>query len=481
MLTSKFATVADRLRRNLTAVNALRWHGLVLTLSQLLFHRSPPPDQLPSILNALVLALSFEQRSATGRSVGTSVRDAACFGIWYVFSWSPKQRLHEIGNADFELANRAVARRYTTKELQTIDTSTIRAGSGQEASTSILQILANELVTAATLDSAGNIRRGASAALQELIGRHPDTIDHGISVVQVVDYHAVALRSRAMMEVAVSASKLSSTYWLVILDGLLEWRGIGSPDVQSRRDTATTIGFLCVSQIEKVLKRVRHALQFTKDTQIEERHALLLSLAAIVKNIEKQIISRSLYDNLTAEDCSYDFFRDLPLTQRHFTSPALKPFLTAEAISCLVLAVGRASRVSVSFEKILKAGLSKRIEELQWSLQQYKDDLVIKAASEAMYELFSFLDDQAQNSLILLWISSLNGPKRKPRQYGIAMALGYAFPYKRLNDRLVADKIRDTLLSQAGDAEIETKVWTLRSLKTSILITAGTHIFKTFK
>jgi len=96
---------------------------------------------------------------------------------------------------------------------------------------SVLQILATELVVSASLDPAGNIRRGSSAALQELIGRHPNTIDEGIQVVQVVDYHAVALRSRAIMEVAFQSSLLSNTYLTGILDALLGWRGVGDADV----------------------------------------------------------------------------------------------------------------------------------------------------------------------------------------------------------------------------------------------------------
>lgn len=63
-------------------VNALKWHGLTLTLSHALFKRSASPSQLLDILNALVSALNFEQRTATGSSVGTNVRDAANFGIW---------------------------------------------------------------------------------------------------------------------------------------------------------------------------------------------------------------------------------------------------------------------------------------------------------------------------------------------------------------------------------------------------------------
>jgi len=100
---------------------------------------------------------------------------------------------------------------------------------------SVLQILATELVVSASLDPAGNIRRGSSAALQELIGRHPNTIDEGIQVVQVVDYHAVALRSRAIMEVAFQSSLLSNTYLTGILDALLGWRGVGDADVSEIR------------------------------------------------------------------------------------------------------------------------------------------------------------------------------------------------------------------------------------------------------
>ena len=140
--------------RNLSAVDPLRWHGLMLTLGHLLFRRSPPPYQLPEIIEALLLGLEFEQRSNVGTSLGVGVRDAACFGIW------------------------AVARKYSTKDLETISSTKV-AGVSLKQDTrpeSVLQILATCLVLSACLDPSGNIRRGSSAALQELIGRHPDTI-----------------------------------------------------------------------------------------------------------------------------------------------------------------------------------------------------------------------------------------------------------------------------------------------------------------
>lgn len=438
------------LRRNLSAVDALRWHGLVLTLSQLLFRRSAPPHQLPDVLNALILALSFEQRSTTGSSVGTSVRDAACFGIW------------------------AIARCYTTEELQAVDASTIKAGSSLESSTSLLQILANELICAATLDSAGNIRRGASAALQELIGRHPDTIEQGISVVQVVDYHAVALRSRAMIEVSVAVSSLSPLYWRAVLDSLLTWRGVGSPDTQSRRDTATAIGLLSESNLPTVLKRVRQTLRSTKNSQIEERHALLLSLAAIIQKFNQpQTMEQAQHLPVTNEGVG-NIFDDLSLNPKHFESPALRPTLTAEAVSSLIKAVSRVARVSSTLDSILKQDLKKRVEELQWCLKR-KESLIIHTASEAIYELFFAMDKETSTSAIWRWMMSLEvKSSSKLRNYGASMALAMAYHHKRPHDRPQANQIKDTLLAQTEGTDIDAKIWALRSLTSSVLAAEGT-------
>ena len=151
----------DSQTRDLSTVNPLEWHGLTLTLSQLLYRRAPPASQLAKIIAALVDGVNFEQRSTSGSSVGTNVRDAANLGIW------------------------AIARRYSTAELQAIDTNPVSFFvRGEDGG--VLQKLATVLVVSASLDPAGNIRRGSSAALQELIGRHPNTIIEGISLVQTV-------------------------------------------------------------------------------------------------------------------------------------------------------------------------------------------------------------------------------------------------------------------------------------------------------
>jgi len=248
---------------NFSAVDPQRWHGLTLTLSHLLFRSSASPALLPDILTTLYFALTFEQRSPTGNSTGGNVRDAANFGLW------------------------SLARRYTTAELMSVDNSITTSKSTGETTVKALQQAAYQLLTTACLDSIGNVRRGSSAALQELIGRHPNTIFEGISLVQTVDYQAVGLRSRAMTEVAVKAALLHPSYREVLLENLHGWRGVKAPDARSRRFAAVAVGSLtCLHGTNQdFLRSMDHMtsrLKRTKTRDVEERHGLLLSLAAIL-------------------------------------------------------------------------------------------------------------------------------------------------------------------------------------------------------
>ncbi|CAK7231987.1 hypothetical protein SBRCBS47491_008116 [Sporothrix bragantina] len=243
---------------DLTAIDPLEWHGLMLTLAHLLYRRSPPLEALPAIVRALQRGLAFERRSVSGSATGTNVRDAACFGIW------------------------ALARRYTTAELQPLQ---------------VLQMLATDLVVAGCLDPAGNIRRGSSAALQELIGRHPDTICEGIPVVQAVDYHAVALRSRAVTDVAQRATALSPPiYGVALREALVSWRGFADAgDAGARRVAAASFGqvtYLMATSGEdttapldyffKTIGTLVSKIKTLQARQVEERHGFLLALAAVL-------------------------------------------------------------------------------------------------------------------------------------------------------------------------------------------------------
>lgn len=308
--------------RDLSAVNNLEWHGLMLTLSHLLYRRSPPTEQLSDIVHALLLGLSFEQRSMAGGSIGTNVRDAACFGIW------------------------ALARRYTSDELLAVPTHSVFAAKAHPETSSIIQVLGTELVVTASLDSAGNIRRGASAALQELIGRHPDTVEQGIWVVQTVDYHSVARRSRAIEEVAVNATRLSSQYGEAIINTLLGWRGIGDLDASSRRVTGAAFGVLTyelsdlktgnsLARFKTTVQLLTERLKSLQPRQVEERHGLLLCFAAVLDKFPALLQKGTEQDNSSLTD---EILLTVSGLLENLQSTAYrKPELLAEAASRLVV------------------------------------------------------------------------------------------------------------------------------------------------
>lgn len=315
--------------RDLSAVNPLEWHGLMMTLGHLIYRRSPPAEKLTDIVNALILGLSFEQRSASGGSIGTNVRDAACFGIW------------------------ALARRYTTSELLAVPTGktishTTQHYTAREKQPSILQILASELVIAGCLDPAGNIRRGSSAALQELIGRHPDAVEKGIAVVQTVDYHAVALRSRAMGDVSLGVARVYKGYGAVVRDALLSWRVMSDADGAARRAAAASFGRLTaeltkddgeveggtVKGFEETIGMVMGKMRGLMPRQVEERHGLVLALAAVLDEVPG--ILRTCGDKEEVEELvqeGLEAVEGILADERKYR----RSELVAEAASCLVV------------------------------------------------------------------------------------------------------------------------------------------------
>ncbi|RYP16998.1 hypothetical protein DL767_010092 [Monosporascus sp. MG133] len=307
--------------RDITAVDASEWHGLMLTLSHLLYRRAPPPENLSDIIHALLMGLSFEKRNPSGGSVGTNVRDASCFGIW------------------------ALARRYSTAELLHVQTKSVLVARGHDKAASILQVIATELVVTASLDPAGNIRRGASAALQELIGRHPDTVEEGIAVVQTADYHTVALRARAIHQVALQATKLSIHYGRALLEATLGWRGIGDADANARRVAAASFGSLTVElakagktdpidRFNSSTELLLSSLKTLQARQVEERHGLLLSLAAVIDSLPLLLEAAK---PLKGSRVSSLLNAIQEILQDSRSNKYRKPELIAEAVSRLVV------------------------------------------------------------------------------------------------------------------------------------------------
>ncbi|KAL8747912.1 MAG: hypothetical protein Q9184_007535, partial [Pyrenodesmia sp. 2 TL-2023] len=276
--------------------------------------------KLTTIVGLLVHALDFEQRSPTGASIGSGVRDAACFGMW------------------------SVARRYTTEELSQVDASTTGSRNRTDTHTSVFRLLASELVLTATLDPEGNIRRAASAALQELVGRHPQKVPSGIDLVQIVDYQAVGLRSRAMTAVAAQAANLDALYLSAVCDGLLSWRTINSPDAAIRRRAADVIGEMFRCHGPAPLAPLPQLIESHQVRSLDEWHGLYLAFAAVFPQ------SPSVFPNSRLVHCHspsgswiYLLRRDGPLSDQNILTAGKKGHLAAEALCVAVSALGKNS------------------------------------------------------------------------------------------------------------------------------------------
>ncbi|KAL5113975.1 hypothetical protein ACEQ8H_008157 [Pleosporales sp. CAS-2024a] len=404
--------------RSLSGVDALRWHGLTLTLAQLLYRKAIAIAKLPEVLNALLLSLSFEQRSPTGGSVGTNVRDAACFGIW------------------------ALSRRYATADLLAVDTVEIRACQ-LKGSLAVPQALASELLTVACLDPAGNIRRGSSAALQEMVGRHPDTIKHGISLVQIVDFHAVGLRQKAMCLVAPRVGELDPLYWEVLFENLLGWRGAGALDQDSRLLAARATGMLSRTRapcdVHKLSDRICQEISALRYRQVEERQGLVSALAAVVDNLADRTEKHNepgRPDDLRTSKTSilhlWHFFEsELHQDDKTFTSSALRPELTASSLAVFVATMARVTTQTHESSWPPAMPLEKIVHVLDLCLARQEQSVLnsIKLISPAVISLLLIRDPTLAKVTMRRWMSSLEneGSYNGLRCAGHAVALGSVF------------------------------------------------------
>ena len=476
---------------NLGTVSALRWHGLILAISQLIFRGSMPPGSvLGKVIFSLIVALRFEQRSSLGNSVGTSVRDAACFGLWALarrYSTAEINKCKPLKDQSHDAVLGSMRQIEDIESKSAADSRALTKGKANGATVSTLQILANELVVAATLDPAGNIRRGASAALQEMIGRHPEEIKYGIDLVQVVDYHGIALRSKAMTQIAISVSQIESTYWHSVFCGLVDWRGVRSGDAECRRNAARAIELLTHNQsygmIVSIISTLRRRLQAYDVSKVEERHGLLLALSNIASRwsdadfgnpshllgtMEPEIAGlwhTVNYNGGLLEPQSKE--RLTPTDTKYLRSP-----LTREAVCSLIAAL--ANSLIHALPPLPLAELQKCYEAVQISLHQ-SDETVLAASTKAAGALFQILDHDSQQYLISRWVQTLNNASFGSTEgslFGVAAALGTVFQHVQIpqSQNLIMDTLTTLVSDQHG---INLRCTALRTLTLNVLESDG--------
>ncbi|KAH7061742.1 hypothetical protein BKA62DRAFT_779933 [Auriculariales sp. MPI-PUGE-AT-0066] len=154
------------------------WHGACLACAEFTRRDLVPTNRLADMIPWIVKALHFDIRKGS-HSVGSSVRDAASYVLWSL------ARSHDLDVIS-----------------QSMDT------------------LARELVVTAIYDREVHIRRAASAAFQENVGRtglFPD----GIAVLAKVDFFTVGVRRQAFTIAAAEVAKYHA-YRQALMDHVID-------------------------------------------------------------------------------------------------------------------------------------------------------------------------------------------------------------------------------------------------------------------
>ncbi|NXP27375.1 TBCD protein, partial [Scytalopus superciliaris] len=156
------------------------WHGGCLALAELGRRGLLLPSRISDVVPVMLRALTYDEKRGAC-SVGSNVRDAACYVCW------------------------AFARAYEPAEL-----------------IPFISHISSALVIAAVFDRDVNCRRAASAAFQENVGRQ-GTFPHGIDILTAADYFAVGNRVNCYLTISVYIAGFSE-YTQPMIDHLVNMK-----------------------------------------------------------------------------------------------------------------------------------------------------------------------------------------------------------------------------------------------------------------
>ncbi|KND02583.1 uncharacterized protein SPPG_03041 [Spizellomyces punctatus DAOM BR117] len=237
LLEENVLSKADGEGYDVSQVSDHTWHGACLALAELARRGLLLPEKLQEVMPWIFLALKFDQRRGN-YSIGAHVRDAACYVCW------------------------SFARAYAPEIMQPF-----------------VGDLAKALVVVSVCDREVNIRRAASAAFQENVGRQ-GLFPHGIEIVTAADYFSVGNRTNAFLDVAVDIARYPE-YYSHICDHMAHV-SLSHWDKSIRELAAESLAKLAVMDLPYILGRVlpKLILRVTSD-ELAIRHGALLAVGQI--------------------------------------------------------------------------------------------------------------------------------------------------------------------------------------------------------
>ncbi|XP_077183678.1 tubulin-specific chaperone D isoform X2 [Paroedura picta] len=219
------------------------WHGGCLALAELGRRGLLLPSRLSEVVPVILKGLTYDEKRGAC-SVGSNVRDAACYVCW------------------------AFARAYDPLELRPF-----------------VNQISSALVITAIFDRDINCRRAASAAFQENVGRQ-GTFPHGIDILTAADYFAVGKIASCFLNVSVYIAGFPE-YTEPIINHLVNMK-INHWDGVIRELSAKALHNLTPQSPEYMTQFVLpKLLPLAVGTDLHTRHGAILACAEITHALSK--------------------------------------------------------------------------------------------------------------------------------------------------------------------------------------------------
>ncbi|XP_051243941.1 tubulin-specific chaperone D isoform X1 [Dicentrarchus labrax] len=365
------------------------WHGGCLALAELGRRGLLLPSRLTDVVPLIIKSLTYEEKRGAC-SVGSNVRDAACYVCW------------------------SFARAYEPTELKPFVTQ-----------------IASALLITTVFDRNVNCRRAASAAFQENVGRQ-GTFPHGIDIVTAADYYAVGNLNNCYLNISVYIASFPE-YTKAMIDHLISmkinhWDGV-------IRELATKALHNLTPQAPDYMATtvVPQLLPMAVGIDLHGRHGAIMACAEITHALYKQGLqtNRTVVDIISAEcvDALKNIHQKLHDRKQYrgFGGELMRPAV------CSIIEKLSLSKMPFKNDPVITGWqwlIDDTIKTLHLVSSGVKDAIMVAVVSaltalcEEYYQAEpGQADSQMQDALISQYIEGLKSPQMLTR-CGSALALG---------------------------------------------------------
>uniref|UniRef100_A0A669PXK4 Tubulin-specific chaperone D n=1 Tax=Phasianus colchicus TaxID=9054 RepID=A0A669PXK4_PHACC len=353
------------------------WHGGCLALAELGRRGLLLPSRISDVVPVILKALTYDEKRGSC-SVGSNVRDAACYLSW------------------------AFARAYDPSEL-----------------IPFINQISSALVIAAVFDRDVNCRRAASAAFQENVGRQ-GTFPHGIDILTAADYFAVGNRVNCYLSISVYIAGFPE-YTQPMIDHLVNMK-INHWDSVIRELSTKALHNLTPRAPEYMANVVLpRLLPLSVGIDLHTRHGAILACAEITHALCKLAEENNRYK--LAANCIF-----------YYLSGCQIYFLTV----CTLIEKLSLSKMPFKGDPIIVIFTKIIFHDMKFTILPLFQDSAVSALSALCNEYYinenGEADPALQDELVAQYISELQSTEQMVR-CGFSLALG-ALPRFLLKGRL---------------------------------------------